>query len=95
MANPAELAETNRPTNLSNDLLPNNYKIILVGLNKKQIETLPKNIIGIERTSSQEELAKYYTARVPSGEIAGYLGCWHIVDEAHITTIAVRKECKK
>lgn len=37
------------------------------------------------------KLAKYYTARIPNGEITGYLGCWHIVDEAHITTIAVDK----
>ena len=38
------------------------------------------------------KVAKYYTARVPSGEIAGYIGTWHIVDEAHITTIAVAPE---
>lgn len=44
-----------------NDLLPNNYKIILVGLNKKQIETLPKNIIGIERTESVQQLAELYS----------------------------------
>ena len=35
-----------------NDLLSDEYKIILVGLNKKQIESLPENIIGIERTES-------------------------------------------
>lgn len=40
--------------------LPNNYKIILIGLNKKQLENLPKNIIGIERTESVAELALYY-----------------------------------
>ncbi|MCM1264923.1 MAG: ribosomal protein S18-alanine N-acetyltransferase [Candidatus Gastranaerophilales bacterium] len=38
------------------------------------------------------KLAKYYTARVSNGEIVGYAGSWHIVDEAHITTIAVDKE---
>lgn len=38
------------------------------------------------------KIAKYYTARVPTGEIAGYIGTWHIVDEAHITTIAVAQE---
>ena len=37
-------------------------------------------------------LAKYYTAKLPSGEIAGYAGTWHIIDEGHITTIAVKKE---
>ncbi len=38
------------------------------------------------------KVAKYYTAKIPSGEIVGYAGSWHIVDEAHITTIAVRPD---
>lgn len=37
------------------------YQIILVGLSKKQIEDLPKTIIGIERTHSVGELAAYYS----------------------------------
>lgn len=44
-----------------NDLLSDEYKIILVGLNKKQIESLPENIIGIERTESVHELAELYS----------------------------------
>lgn len=35
------------------------------------------------------ELARYYTLFTESGEIAGYAGTWHILDEAHITNIAV------
>ena len=35
--------------------------IVLVGLRKKQIENLPKNIIGIERTSNVQELAELYS----------------------------------
>lgn len=35
------------------------------------------------------KVAKYYTAKLPDGKILGYAGIWHIVDEAHITTIAV------
>lgn len=42
-------------------LLPEDYRIILIGLTKKQIETLPPNIIGIERTESQAQLAEYYS----------------------------------
>ena len=42
-------------------MLSDEYKIILVGLNKKQIETLPENIIGIERTESVHELAELYS----------------------------------
>ncbi len=44
-----------------NDLLTDDYKIILVGLNKKQKESLPANIIGIERTESVHELAELYS----------------------------------
>lgn len=37
-------------------------------------------------------LAKYYVAKTASGELVGYAGAWHILDEAHITTIAVKKD---
>lgn len=43
-------------------MLDGSYQIILVGLSKEQIEKLPKNIIGIERTNNVEELAELYTA---------------------------------
>ena len=36
--------------------------IVLVGLSKKQIKDLPKNIVGITRTNSTKELAEIYTA---------------------------------
>ncbi len=42
--------------------LDNNYKIVLVGLTKKQIRKLPKNILGIERTANIRQLAEIYTA---------------------------------
>lgn len=42
--------------------LDNSYQIILVGLSKEQIEKIPSNIIGIERTNSPRELAELYTA---------------------------------
>ncbi len=35
--------------------------IILVGLTKKQIKLLPNNIIGIQKTESVEELAKFFS----------------------------------
>ena len=37
-------------------------------------------------------LAKYYSAKTEDGLLVGYAGTWHIIDEGHITTIAVRKE---
>ena len=42
--------------------LNDNYQIVLVGLTKKQINGLPGNIIGIERTESKEELARLYSS---------------------------------
>lgn len=42
--------------------LDDSYKIVLVGLSQKQLESLPKNIIGIQRTHSPQELAEIYTA---------------------------------
>ena len=39
----------------------------------------------------QNNLAKYYVAKTANGDLVGYAGTWHIIDEAHITTIAVKK----
>ena len=44
------------------DMLGEEYAVVLVGLNDKQLEELPKNIIGIKRTNGQKELAEIYTA---------------------------------
>jgi glycosyltransferase involved in cell wall biosynthesis len=43
-------------------MLSDKEAIILVGLSKKQIQDLPKNITGITRTNSTKELAEIYTA---------------------------------
>lgn len=43
-------------------LTDENTKIVLVGLNEKQITQLPKNIMGITRTHDPRELAEIYTA---------------------------------
>ncbi len=45
-----------------NFYLDNSFAIILIGLSKNQIKSLPKNIIGIERTESQDELCEFYSA---------------------------------
>lgn len=42
--------------------LSNDYKIVLVGLSKKQMAVLPKQILGIERMDSVRQLAEIYTA---------------------------------
>lgn len=38
------------------------YQIVLIGLNSKQIKQLPSNIIGISRTESVQELVEWYSA---------------------------------
>lgn len=38
------------------------YKIVLIGLSKKQLKNIPNNILGIARTNNVEELAEFYTA---------------------------------
>ena len=43
------------------ELLDSKYQIVLIGLNKKQINKLPNKIIGIEKTSSIDELRKWYS----------------------------------
>ena len=44
------------------DMLPNNeYQVILVGLDEQQMQNLPKNVIGVTRTNSAEELSEYYS----------------------------------
>ena len=44
------------------EMLPDKYKIVLVGLNKKQLKKLPDNMLGLPRTESANQLAEIYTA---------------------------------
>ena len=41
------------------------------------------------------ELAKYFSAFNENGELIGYAGCWQILEEAHITTIAVLPQYRR
>lgn len=41
--------------------LSSDFQIVMIGLTPKQIKTLPKEIIGVEKTRSQKELAAYYS----------------------------------
>lgn len=42
--------------------IPPRHRIVLIGLRKAQIKSLPHNIIGVERTESTKQLAEYYSA---------------------------------
>ena len=43
---------------------------------------------------AQNEKAVYYVAE-DSGEIIGYIGFWNIIDEGHITNIAVHPDSRR
>ena len=42
-------------------ILKDDEKIILVGLNNKQLRNLPDNVLGIKKTNSQKKLAEIYS----------------------------------
>lgn len=42
-------------------LLDDNFRIILIGLEACQLNSLPTNVIGLKRTANQKELAAYYS----------------------------------
>lgn len=43
-------------------VLPDYYQIVLVGLSKQQLETLPSNIIGLKKTDNIQELVDIYSS---------------------------------
>ena len=43
-------------------IVNSNYAIVLIGLNKNQIKKLPKNIIGINKTENQNQIAEWYSS---------------------------------
>ena len=42
-------------------MLPDAYRIVIVGISEKQAKELPENIVGICRTNNTKELAELYT----------------------------------
>ena len=42
--------------------LDNEYQLVLIGLDNKQLKQIPKKIIGITRTENVQELVKWYSA---------------------------------
>lgn len=40
-------------------------------------------------------LAHYYSALDENKNLLGYAGCWHIFEEAHITTLSVHPEARR
>lgn len=48
----------------------------------------PWSVQSFQTELQQNRLATYYVARL-AGEVIAYIGAWLIIDEAHITTLAV------
>ena len=46
---------------LARRLPKDEYRVIIVGLNERQLEALPEGIMGISRTANQQELADLYS----------------------------------
>ena len=42
-------------------MLDENYAIVLIGLDNKQMKRIPRNVLGIKRTNNQKELAEIYS----------------------------------
>lgn len=43
-------------------LLPEGYRLVLVGLNQKELAAIPENVLGLPRTQNLRQLAEIYTA---------------------------------
>jgi len=56
--------------------------------------TLPWSRASFERELRENQYAAYYVALI-AGKVAGYAGLWHVVNEGHITNIAVRPAYRK
>lgn len=41
---------------------------------------------------SENKFARYYVSETEDKKIVGYCGLWHILDEGHITNVAVKPE---
>lgn len=41
-----------------------------------------------------EQQASHFYVMLHEGEVAGYVGFWLVVDEAHITSVTVRGDCR-
>lgn len=37
----------------------------------------------------------YFVAEAPDGRVCGYMGVWHILDEGHVTNVAVHSDYRR
>ena len=56
--------------------------------------SIPWSKQEFEREFRENKLAVYFVA-CDNGEVIGYAGMWHVVNEGHITNIAVREDKRR
>ncbi len=80
-------------------------QIVIDEANKKDIE----QIYQIEKSSFadpwsmdlfykdivENEISKYFVAKNDQGQVVGFAGMYTVLDESHITNVAVKPECRK
>jgi [ribosomal protein S18]-alanine N-acetyltransferase len=54
----------------------------------------PWSVESFEYEAADNPLAYYLVAVTEDGSIAGYAGIWHILNEGHITNVAVRPDMR-
>jgi [ribosomal protein S18]-alanine N-acetyltransferase len=50
---------------------------------------IPWSQESLQRDLEDNPLARYLVAELPDGTLAGYAACWFVVDEGHVTNVAV------
>ena len=53
---------------------------------------IPWSLQSFEEEMTRNACARYLVAQTPTGDIIGFAGVWVVIDEGHITNIAVRKD---
>jgi len=53
---------------------------------------IPWSLQSFEEEMTRNACARYLVAQTPAGDIIGFAGVWVVIDEGHITNIAVRED---
>ncbi|MDR1320477.1 MAG: ribosomal protein S18-alanine N-acetyltransferase [Gracilibacteraceae bacterium] len=54
----------------------------------------PWSLESLKADITKNKLARYFCLEA-DGQVRGYIGVWLIFDEAHITNIAIREDCRR
>ena len=55
---------------------------------------IPWSLQSFEEEMTRNACARYLVAQTPTGDIIGFAGVWVVIDEGHITNIAVREDMR-